>query len=99
MTPAMKQELSIQIWALGDAPDHLRKELSGGLSLDWVAYVPKELEEEGLLALFNRGPGLAAAQREIRLGSGDLLLAGNFAKAPAAELNGLAKASSESSKL
>ena len=100
MTPARKQGLSIQIWALGDAPDHLRKELSGELSLEWMALVPKELEEDCLLALFDRGPGLAAAKCEVRLNSGDLLLAGEFAKqAPTSGLNGRAKVSAELSKL
>lgn len=99
MTPAKKQGLSIQIWALADAPEHLRRELSEELSLDWLAYVPKELEEDSLLALFDRGPGMAAAKCEKMLSSGDLLLAGEFAKhAATSNLNGHAVTSAELSK-
>jgi hypothetical protein len=67
---------AVQIWPSGKAPADLCLLLDGRITFDWVAYVPKSLNDPAVIALLTGSAPESQYLQRVELTDGGLLLAG-----------------------
>jgi hypothetical protein len=67
---------AVQIWPSGKAPADLCRKLDRNVTFDWVAYVPKCLNDPGIVALLTGSATDPQYIQRVDLADGSLLLAG-----------------------